>query len=46
MTLMPSCLISWSHSVPEGAQGALVGRQGGMKPEGSVRRRNDHMARP
>ena len=46
ITRMPSCLISWSHSAPEGAHGAPVGRQGGMKPEGSVRGHNDHILRP
>src|SRR5947209_12775767 len=29
MTLKPSCLISCSHSLPEGGSRALVGRQGG-----------------
>jgi hypothetical protein len=44
ITRMPSCLISWSHSVPEGALGAAVGRQGGMKPVGRALGRNDHMS--
>src|SRR5712672_3385127 len=34
MTRKPSCLISCSHASPLGGCGALVGRQGGMKPDG------------
>src|SRR5260221_11529065 len=32
----PSCLISCSHASPVGGFGALVGRHGGMKPDGRV----------
>jgi hypothetical protein len=32
-----SCLISCSHSGPEGGCWALVGRHGAMKPAGRVR---------
>src|SRR5207342_1410372 len=37
MTRKPSCLISCSHSSPEGGCGALIGRHGAMKPGGKVR---------
>src|ERR1700730_15323215 len=37
MTRKPSCLISCSQMAPEGGCGADVGRQGAMKPGGSVR---------
>ena len=39
ITRKPSCLISCSHASPEGGCGALVGRQGAMKPAGRARGR-------
>jgi len=33
----PSCLISCSHSLPEGSLSVLVGRHGAMNPAGRVR---------
>src|SRR3954464_6943114 len=36
MTRNPSCLISCSHSAPEGGFGAFTGRYGGMNPAGSI----------
>jgi hypothetical protein len=30
----PSCLISWSHTPPEGSVSVLLGRHGAMKPAG------------
>src|SRR5262249_16842503 len=37
MTRKPSCLISCSHSLPEGSLSVLVGRHGAMNPAGRVR---------
>ena len=45
MTRKPSCLISCSHSSPEGGCGALVGRHGATKPAGRTRGRNDMASR-
>ena len=39
--ITPSCLISCSHSSPEGACGAELGGHGAMKPAGRARGRND-----
>src|ERR1700730_13396791 len=41
MTRKPSCLISCSHSFPDGGAEALVGRHGAMKPGGSGREYSD-----
>src|SRR5262245_41384568 len=40
MMRKPSCLISCSHSPPDGSVSAFVGRHGSMKPVGRVRIRN------
>src|SRR5262249_40656258 len=37
MTRNPSCLISCSHSLPEGSLSVFVGRHGAMNPAGRVR---------
>jgi hypothetical protein len=34
MTRKPSCLISCSHSLPEGSLSVLLGRHGAMNPVG------------
>jgi hypothetical protein len=39
MTRKPSCLISCSHSSPEGGRGADLGRHSAMKPAGRARGR-------
>src|ERR1700730_9566893 len=41
MTRKPSCMISCSHSFPDGGAEALVGRHGAMKPGGSGREYSD-----
>jgi hypothetical protein len=41
ITRKPSCLISCSHSSPEGGCGAGEGRHGAMKPASRARERND-----
>jgi hypothetical protein len=37
MMRKPSCLISCSHSLPEGSLSVLVGRHGAMNPAGRIR---------
>jgi hypothetical protein len=39
ITWKPSCLISCSHSLPEGACGVELGRHGATKPAGRARER-------
>jgi hypothetical protein len=41
MTRKPSCLISCSHTAPDGGLGAFVGKHGGMNPDGKVRGRDN-----